>query len=69
MLLLKDAGGEAGFVVGVEYRDCLLQNDGAVVEFFVDKVDSTARDLHTIGESLFLGLKSRKRRQQRRMNV
>ena len=69
MFLLQDPGGEGVFVVNIEYRDCLLQNDSAVVEFFVHEMDRAARNLHTVSKSLFLGLKSGKSRQQRRMNV
>src|SRR5580692_563639 len=69
VLLLENAGGEAVFVVRVEHRDRLLQNDGAVVEFFVYEVDRASRNFHTVSESLFLGFKSRKCRQQRGMNV
>jgi hypothetical protein len=64
VLLLKDAGCEAVFVVGIEHRDCFLQNDGAVVEFFVHEVHSTTRNFHAVREGLFLRLKSGERGQQ-----
>ena len=63
MFLLQDPGGEGVFVVNIEYRDCLLQNDSAVVEFLVHEVDRAAGNLHAISKSLLLGLKPGKRRQ------
>jgi hypothetical protein len=42
VFLLKDASGEGVLVVGIEYGDGLLQNDRAVVEFFVHEVNRAA---------------------------
>ncbi len=43
--------------------------DGAVVEVLVNEVHGAARDFYAVVERLFLRLQSRKRRQQRRVDV
>src|SRR5579862_6347880 len=56
-------------VVGVEHGNGLLHNDGAVIEFLIDKMDRTTGNLHAIGEGLFLRFQSGETRQQRWMNI
>ena len=69
VLLLQNASRQRVFVIAVEHGHYFLHQDGAVVEVGVHEVDSAARNLHAIVESLLLRLQSRKRRQQRRMNI
>ena len=43
--------------------DGLLQNDGAVVEFFVHEVHGAAGNLHAVGEGLLLSFEAGESRQ------
>ena len=69
VLFSKDSVGEGVCVVGVENWNGTLLNDGAVVEVLVDKVDGAAGYFDSIVEGLLLGVESRKRGQQGRVNV
>jgi hypothetical protein len=69
VLFREDAVGEGVGVVGFKNRNGTLQNDGAVVEVLVDKVDSAAGDFDTVVEGLLLCVESRESGQQGRMNV
>ena len=64
VLFDEDAVGEGVCVVGVENRDGALEDDGAVVEVFVDEVDGAAGDFHAVVECLLLGVESRESGQQ-----
>ena len=64
MLLLENALGQRMLVVGVEHGNGLLHNDGAVIEFLIDKMDRTTGNLHTVGEGLLLRFQSGETRQQ-----
>ena len=59
VFLLEDAGCQGMFVVAVEYGNRLLQNDGAVIEFFIHKVHGATCNLYTVGKGLLLSLESR----------
>lgn len=65
----EDALGEGVCVVGLENRNCTLENDGAVVEVFIDEVHSAASDFHSVIEGLLLGVEARESGQQRGVNV
>ena len=69
MLFGEDALGEGVGVVGLENRNCTLENDGAVVEVFVDEVHGAAGDFHAVVEGLLLGVEARESGQQRGVNV
>ena len=53
----------------LENRNGALQDDGAVVKLFIDKVHRAAGDFDAVGKSLLLRLKPGKSRQQRGMDV
>src|SRR5271165_2487500 len=65
----EDAPSQRVIVVGVEHRHGLRQDDRSVVEVGNHEVHGTARHLHAVVERLLLRVKSRKRRQQRRVDV
>lgn len=69
MFLGEDAGGEGGFIVGVEDGDGALEDDDPVVEFFVDEVDGAAGDFRSIVEGLALGVEAGKSGQQGGVDV
>src|SRR3984893_415247 len=56
MFLLQNAGSKRALVIRIEHGNCLLYEDRAVVEFFVDQVHGAAGNFHPISESLFLRL-------------
>ena len=60
---------EGGFVVRVEDGNGALQDDGAVVDSFVDEVNGAAGDFRTVVERLLLGVETGEGGQQRRMDV
>src|SRR5581483_4073337 len=60
VLLFENASGESLFVIRLEHRNCLLHDDGTVVEFFIHEVHGAARDFHTVSKCLFLCFQTRK---------
>ena len=69
MFFGEDALGERVGVVGVEDRDGALQDDGAVVEVFVDEVDGATRDFDAVVEGLLLSVEAGEGGQQRRVDI
>ena len=69
MLSLQDAIRECLSCVVIENGDSPLQDDRTRVELGRDQVDGDTADLHSVLDRLMLGIHSRKRRQQRRMNI
>ena len=69
VFLGEDAVGEGVGVVGFEDGDNALQDDDAVVEVLVDKVDGATGDLDAVIECLGLGFEAGKRGQQRWVDV
>jgi len=69
MLLFQDTLGKGVFVVGVEDRDGGLQDDGAGVEIFVDKMDGAAGEFDAIVEGLLLGFQAGEGGEERRMDI
>ena len=60
MFLLQDPFRERVLVVGVKNWDRLLNNDGAVVQFFIDEVNRAPRGFHSVREGLLLRFETRK---------
>ena len=58
MLFFQDFFGERGFRVGIIYWNYGLQDDGAGVEVFVDKVYGAAREFYAVFEGLALGFET-----------
>jgi len=56
MLFNEDAGGEGVGGVGGEDGDGALEDDDAVVEVLVDKMDGAASELDSVVEGLLLGM-------------
>jgi len=54
----ENAGGEGVGVVGVEYRNCALEDDYAMVEVLVDEVHGAAGDLDAVIGGLLLGIEA-----------
>ncbi len=69
MLLAQDALGKRVFRVGIVNRDHRLQNDRPGVQILVHEMHGAAGEFRAVLERLPLRFKSRKRRQQRRMNI
>ncbi len=69
VLLGEDAGGEGVGIVAVEDRNGPLQDDDAVIELFVDKVDGAAGNLDAVIEGLLLRVETGKSGQQRGMDI
>ena len=69
MLLVLDAGVQGLRRIGIEDRDGELQDDRARIHALVDEVDGAARDLRAIIQGLSPRLETRKRRQQRGVNI
>ena len=65
----EDSLGERVGVVALENWDRSLQDDGAVVEMFVDKVDRAAGNLDAVVKCLLLGVEAGECGKQRRMDV
>src|ERR1700729_2995524 len=56
-------------VIVFEYRNGFLDDDCAMIEFFVYKMHGASGDFDAVGECLLLRFQSRKGGQKRRMNV
>src|SRR5260370_28853834 len=69
MFLFQDALGKGVLVVGIEDGDDGLQDDGAGVEIFVDKVDGASGELDAVVEGLLLRFEAGEGRQERRVNI
>src|ERR1700675_1226319 len=69
MFLLQNARRQRAFLVRVQNRDSLLDNNGAVIQFLIDEMHRASRDLDAKSKSLLLCLKTWERRQQGRMDV
>lgn len=69
VLDFEDAGGEGSGCIGVFDGDGSLEDDDAMVELFVDKVDCAAGDFCTVGEGLPLGVQAWEGGQERWMDV
>src|SRR5258708_36268333 len=69
MFLFQDALGKGVLVVGIEDGDDGLQDDGAGVEIFVDKVDGASGELDAVIEGLLLRFEAGEGRQERRVNI
>jgi len=69
VLFDEDAIGKGRGVVGFENEDAALQNDCALVEMVIDKVDRATDDFDAVVEGLLLGVEAGEGRKQRRMNV
>src|ERR1700691_5071384 len=69
MLLLENTGAESVLIVRIKHSNSLLHNDRPMIKLFIHEMHSAAGNLDSISESLLLRLQSRKRRQQRRMNI
>lgn len=69
MLLDLDPGVQRLNGVAGLYRDRHLFDDGTVVDFLVDEVDSDTGRSDAVIESVLDGVRARKRRQQRRVDV
>jgi len=69
MLLGEDAGGKRFDRVVVANGDGGLQDDGAGVESLVHEMHGASREFRAVLEGLALGFESRKRGQERRMNI
>src|SRR6185503_7045797 len=55
--------------IGIEHGNGGLDQDGAGIEKFVDNMNGTAGNPHPMIEGLALGVESRERREQGRVNV
>src|ERR1017187_10216190 len=64
VFLNKDAGGQGMRVVGFKHRNRALKDDRAVVQMFIDKVDSAAGHFDAVIECLLLRIEAGKSRQQ-----
>jgi len=60
MLLLKDSFRKTLFVVGLQYRYTSLEDDGAAVEVFIDKMYCTPGHFNAIIECLALTVQAGK---------
>jgi len=69
MFLSQDPPCQCMCIVALQYRNSFLHHDHSMVQAFIHKVNSAPRQLHSIGKCLLLRVQSRKRRQQRRMNI
>jgi len=65
----ENAVGEGVGVVGVEDGDSALEDDGTVVEVFVDEVDGASGDFDSVIEGLPLGSEAGECGEQRGVNV
>ena len=64
VFLLKDARREGfGGIVVIDWN-CLLQNDHAVIDSFIDKMNTATRNFGAIVKGLLLCVETRKGRQQ-----
>ena len=69
VLLGENALCEGVGVVGVERGNRALEDDDAVVEMLIDKVDGAAGELDAVVEGLGLRIEAGKGGQQRGMNI
>ena len=69
MLASEYALGKRLFSVIIQDRHGFLQNDRAGIDSIINEVYRAARDLHTMFKRLPLGMQSRERRKQRRVNI
>ncbi len=69
MLLHQNAFGEGVLIVGGENGNGLLQDNGAVIEVLVHKVNGAAAELDAVIEGLLLRFEAGKSGQQRGMDV
>ena len=59
MFLPENTFGQSVLIVGVEYGNGFLDDDGAVIQFFVHEMHRTAGNFDSIGKGLLLGLETR----------
>ena len=69
MFLDQNTGREGFECIGVEDRDGSLEQNRAAIEIFVDEVDGTSSDLHSMGERLILRIEAGESGQKRGMYV
>lgn len=69
VLLSEDAVAKGLGGVGVEDGDGALDDNGAVIELFVDEVDGAAGDFDAVGEGLLLGFEAGEGGQQGGMDI
>ena len=69
MLFDQDAVGQRVRVVGLFYRDGPLQNDGAVVQVLIDKMDGATSHFDAVVEGLLLGVEAGEGGQERWVDV
>ena len=62
----QDPRGEGMGIIGVENRNRALDDDGAVIELFVDEMNSAAGYFDAVIEGLLLRVEARKRGQTAR---
>ena len=64
MLLDQDPLRQRMRIIAIQHRDYPLQDNHAVIQLFVDKVDCASRNLAAVIEGLLLRVQSRKSRQE-----
>ncbi len=69
MLLLKNSSSQRMLVITVKDRNCLLHDDGPMIQFLVDKMHRAAGNFYAVSECLLLRLESGKCRQERGMDI
>lgn len=69
VLFGEDPVGEGVRIVGFEDGNGALEDDGAVVEVFVDEVDGASGDFYAVIEGLLLSVETWEGGKQRRMDV
>ncbi len=69
MLLLQDARRQSGFIVAIKHGNRLLQDDGAVVEVFIHKMNGHAGNFGAVLQGLLLRLQPGKGGKKGRMDV
>src|SRR5437588_11682045 len=69
VLLIEDTGGQSVFVVAILDVDRSLNDDRAVIQFLIHKMDATTRHFHSVGKSLLLSFEPRERWKERRMDI
>ena len=69
MFLGEDALGEGVLIVGGEDGNGFLQDDGAMVEMLVNKMNGAAAELNAVFERLMLRLKAGEGGEQGRVDI
>src|SRR5215468_4875752 len=69
VLLLENSRRQRVLIILIHYVHSFLDDDGSMVEFFIDKMHRATRDLYAVGKRLLLSFQTRESGQKGRMNI